>query len=435
MSMCQLDRLLKGLLLYLFFVMPCLVEYVLYTSVYRYIGPYDGSDGIDTIWVTEKYSLSDATPYGNHWIFLLLFLVWAAGFAGFGVCRYIKERRLLENLRRASHLCEEELLKTREEAHLESDVKRKISIWISSVTDAPFVTGILWPAIFLPETEIDGERLSLVLRHERIHCKRWDCLYRRLLFWLCALYWFHPYFRRFAEYFIEVNEMACDELALKGADARGKRVYAGLLVGMGGRQREMGNWAFLTGQTKCCLERRLENMTKKRTGMKGTAFAAAAFLFAASCPMMTYAASAGAVEMQDGFSRWVYTGTEEAMTGNMLTEETDMLGAAEMTEADVPVQTRGTSEIDQDVSGKSKASLGKVSVSAGEDIVFLLRADSSSASFRAGYINSSGRRTYVSVSNGKMNHTFTVSKAGTYELFVENLGNSTIHISGSVTVF
>ena len=90
------------------------------------------------------------------------------------------------------------------------------------------------------------------------------------------------------------------------------------------------------------------------------------------------------------------------------------------------------STIEEEIS--SARSMGSVTVSAGDEIHFTLKGDPSSVSFRAGYINSANRRTYVTTTSGKIDHTFTMSKAGTYELFVEPLNNRTVYMEGTATV-
>lgn len=142
--------------------------------------------------------------------------------------------------------------------------------------------------------------------------------------------------------------------------------------------------------------------------------------------------------MQDAIVDMVTDEIEETMIlGNTLQEEidTDTMEYMEQTISETLVQARGSTAIDVVVKGKSKVSLGNISVEANTDIDMALKADPTTSSFRAGYINSSGIRTYITSSNGKINHEFSIANAGTYELFIEGLTTNTFNVTGGITVY
>ena len=93
----------------------------------------------------------------------------------------------------------------------------------------PFVLGIIAPCIYVPES-VSEEDLPQVLAHERCHIRRWDHVVKPFAFLLLAVNWFNPV--RWAASVLLGREMenACDEMALKNADAAQRAAYSRALV-------------------------------------------------------------------------------------------------------------------------------------------------------------------------------------------------------------
>ena len=93
----------------------------------------------------------------------------------------------------------------------------------------PFVLGIIAPCIYVPES-VSEEDLPQVLAHERCHIRRWDHMVKPFAFLLLAVNWFNPVL--WAAYVLLGRDMenACDEMALKNADAAQRAAYSRALV-------------------------------------------------------------------------------------------------------------------------------------------------------------------------------------------------------------
>ena len=93
----------------------------------------------------------------------------------------------------------------------------------------PFVLGIIAPRIYVPES-VSPEELPQVLAHERCHIRRWDHVVKPFAFLLLAVNWFNPVL--WAAYVLLGRDMenACDEMALKNADAAQRAAYSRALV-------------------------------------------------------------------------------------------------------------------------------------------------------------------------------------------------------------
>jgi len=93
----------------------------------------------------------------------------------------------------------------------------------------PFVLGIIAPRIYVPES-VSPEELPQVLAHERCHIRRWDHVVKPFAFLLLAVNWFNPVL--WTAYVLLGRDMenACDEMALKNADAAQRAAYSRALV-------------------------------------------------------------------------------------------------------------------------------------------------------------------------------------------------------------
>lgn len=230
-NMSQMDILFKNLLIFIFLFTPFLTKMTFLFKLYRHIGAYNGDDGINIIWREAGYSLNNTTPYGYHWLFVTFFVIWILGILILGIYRQKKEKKVLTYLKNFSQKNQDPELEILVKKICEEiGLKMKVIVWNSNLVDIPFTTGILHPEIFLSSAEKDKKKLQLLLKHELVHCKNYDCLYRKILFWIDALYWFNPFFRIFTEYFIEINELACDERILHNSSSKEKFFYADLLV-------------------------------------------------------------------------------------------------------------------------------------------------------------------------------------------------------------
>lgn len=100
----------------------------------------------------------------------------------------------------------------------------------------PFVLGLFSPRIYLPDG-LPEDDLPQVLTHERCHIRRGDHIVKPLAFLLLALHWFNP--ALWLAYVLLGRDMerACDELALKNADAAGRAAYTRALVSCAARPR------------------------------------------------------------------------------------------------------------------------------------------------------------------------------------------------------
>ena len=104
----------------------------------------------------------------------------------------------------------------------------------------PFVSGILRTQIYLPES-LTGEEERFVLRHEEIHVRRRDPLWRMLAWAALCIHWFNPL--AWLAYGLSEKdmEMSCDEAVIRELGPGVKKAYTTSLLAMAaGRRRLAG---------------------------------------------------------------------------------------------------------------------------------------------------------------------------------------------------
>ena len=88
----------------------------------------------------------------------------------------------------------------------------------------PFVLGIVRPDIYYP-SGLTGQEKEYVLKHERMHLKRKDHIWKLAAFLILAIYWFHPLCWISYILFCRDIEYACDEMVTVREDRQWKANY------------------------------------------------------------------------------------------------------------------------------------------------------------------------------------------------------------------
>ena len=70
---------------------------------------------------------------------------------------------------------------------------KDINVKVWKNTASPFTIGIFKPTLVLPDKELSDEQLDNILRHELIHFKRHDILYKLFAEAVKCVHWFMSY--------------------------------------------------------------------------------------------------------------------------------------------------------------------------------------------------------------------------------------------------
>ena len=107
--------------------------------------------------------------------------------------------------------------------------KIRDNIYLSDKILSPAVYGIIRPQIILPEN-ITNADLEYILRHEQIHIRRKDNLWRILAVLTGCIHWFNPLVWIFIKCFFIDMELACDHGVIKNLTEDDQKSYASALL-------------------------------------------------------------------------------------------------------------------------------------------------------------------------------------------------------------
>lgn len=108
-------------------------------------------------------------------------------------------------------------------------IRRKIDVYECPVRWTPFTVALLRPKIFIYAKENERD-LELSLKHEMIHIKRGDVLFKQLATLAKYIHWFNPLVYFLRKRIEELCELACDEMVIENADVQMRKDYAGLIL-------------------------------------------------------------------------------------------------------------------------------------------------------------------------------------------------------------
>ena len=165
-------------------------------------------------------------PVGNtRWAAGLIPAVWGGGVLALLAWEVVQLLRLRRFVRRCTLPAQEEEQAALEAGRQALGIRQKVALRRFAGAGSPFLTGLLRPYLYLPQTELSEEELALVLAHELTHCRRRDLLWKRVARLIRALHWFNP-----AAWLLEWEvgrycELSCDEAVAAALDRDGKRQY------------------------------------------------------------------------------------------------------------------------------------------------------------------------------------------------------------------
>ena len=440
LNIIQIDYILKVAAIYMVLPLPCIIGYILFEDSFRKIISIEGNE-ISALYIIHNRPLSVIRDTGNHKIFLLMFLLWLVGVICFGVCAYIRNIRFLRKIEEKSFLLDDksELFNAiKYSVHRELGAKKRINIYINDIMPSPFTIGIIHKKIFLPKKTFSIPQYELMLKHELTHCLRNDFFFRIILSLLCSAYWFNPFIHKYAKYFIDINEIACDEISLNNVALNERIMYAELILYIAENNIALQNVPLLTGKSISNIERRIIQIMKKQNPItlgKKIIFSVSVMTMLLTFPITTLACAKGVSELQNRV-------TENLMKNQKLVTITDKYTEKETleqieTSKDIvlSIMPKGASWIEVTINGRELVMTNTVYLSAGNEVVLSFAGKNSNDKFRAGLINRAGKKIYVESSNGKVDHRFQIREKDDYVVFIEGTTNNKVSISGSVTVF
>jgi beta-lactamase regulating signal transducer with metallopeptidase domain len=133
--------------------------------------------------------------------------------------RYIKYyTRLRQTKLSGLHKIKPELRLFTGTVALQMGIRRKVSVWLSSIVDSPMTIGFLKPVILIPIATINHlstEQVESILLHELTHIKRNDYLVNLFITITGIIFFFNPFSRLFIYTIKKEREHCCDDVVMQ----------------------------------------------------------------------------------------------------------------------------------------------------------------------------------------------------------------------------
>jgi len=148
------------------------------------------------------------------------------------------------------------------------NIKRKIKIYVSDMTDTPVVSGIVNVRIIIPALLADcsSKELEHIISHELVHIKRYDYISKLLAILALCIHWFNPLVWLCFILYQKDMELSCDARVLSAYENDIRAEYANSLLNIAVKQNTLlqgGVLAFAESNVKGRI-REIMNFRKKK---------------------------------------------------------------------------------------------------------------------------------------------------------------------------
>ena len=140
-----------------------------------------------------------------------MFSIWLVGVIIFAGYQSIKHYHFIKTTQRWNEcITNEKTLSLFQSVVSEMKITRKIKLYLCPCVRSPMLVGLIKPQILLPSADIEEGELYFILKHELVHHKRKDVLYKVLVLIAIAMHWFNPVVYLMAKWINLLCEMSCD---------------------------------------------------------------------------------------------------------------------------------------------------------------------------------------------------------------------------------
>lgn len=362
-------------------------------------------------------------------------ILWAIG-ACYMWHRQIRAMRQADRLLQNHFPCELHMRELFEETMQELGiVKGKVELVQCYEAPTAMLWGIRRPRVVLPAAKYSDEELRVIFIHELTHYKHHDILWRRLASILIGVHFFNPIIWKLQTLLRKWSEHSCDFAAYEKAGGVKHYFYTILKIQMKS-EGLTSYFAATLSENENELEERIMKMNEQRNVKKRAPWKAAAIvgIMLVGSSMTAIASSKGVADMY----HMAYDATDVAIE-----EEPDPKLPEYEESGETPGIVEETGEIDEMsrssksfnwsvASGVRKTSTGFSAKSGGKILVSAIITPASKT-VRVGIVEPSGNRRYVS-GKGSVSNTFSLTKTGTYKVYVENNSGSKVTAEGSYIV-
>lgn len=198
-----------------------------------------------------------------------LFVIWIIGICIFLIFQLIKYYIVKKSIFRWAQISKNQVIsKKLSEVSNELDIRKKIPVFVSGKATSPLMIGFLRPIMVLPHENFENLELSFIIRHEILHYKRKDLLYKVVILIANAIHWFNPVIYLMHQQSNTDIELSCDDMVLSNMSFECRKTYSNMIFNMIKHQKSSGLTVNFFGGARVMKERfqNILNVHKKHTG-------------------------------------------------------------------------------------------------------------------------------------------------------------------------
>ena len=143
-----------------------------------------------------------------------------------------------------------------------------ISVCVTPYIGTPYGIGVFHRRILLPAFPYSEEALSCILRHEYMHFRNHDVLFKQIIILFCMVFWWNPAVWLMKRDVEQLIELRCDAAATKGMSHAEKIGYLEAIVDVVRGQSVSDNTPYAMTRLSAadCLEERFHIVMRKDSG-------------------------------------------------------------------------------------------------------------------------------------------------------------------------
>ena len=163
----------------------------------------------------------------------LIFMIWFIGAIAFIIYHGIKHMRFTKMMRRWSEpITSEGTISLFKSLKHEMGIGKQIPIYLCPYLSSPMLIGIFKSRIYLPTVDLAQDELRFILKHELVHYKRRDLLYKHIILVARAMHWFNPVVHLVAKAIELLCEKSCDTEVVQHSNADVRQSYGETIIGV-----------------------------------------------------------------------------------------------------------------------------------------------------------------------------------------------------------
>ncbi len=160
-----------------------------------------------------------------------IFWVWLAGMVVLLALKAVDYLRFVRNMRLTDKLVHDtQMLKVFDECRQELGIVTKLCLCTNVFAKSPMLLGVFQSELVIQEKDYTSTELRYIVRHELIHYKRLDLLYKWVAQIVLCVHWFNPIVHLMIREINHCCELSCDEAVIRHMDSNEKQGYGNVLI-------------------------------------------------------------------------------------------------------------------------------------------------------------------------------------------------------------